>query len=882
MLQAKNEVKTGHLTRFLRMNMELLDELYAVDDASDDGTLDALIDAGAKVLQKSFDSFKRELIIKNELINLIREYEAADTWVLRLDADEVLFCSRSELEAVIEDAENSGFDSIAMRHLNLWRSEHMARLDDGFDSFNPVRLWHMTSEAKFPSREGLHITSDPIGIKKTKYLSKYPVVHYGFSSSKLILEKATSYWSLGQRGYALNRLLLDSNSHQEPLSSFESSLGSRYNSPKASAESQPEKGGLPLLFNKKLPGPEDSPVVTIVCLIFAGLDWLEFQYSELLALSREFRRGYVEILFIANDPTPEVESFLAANKVPHKIFRGSKSSEEWYINSVYRAYNYGVSQAKAPTVLLTNSDMAYSSGFLSNMLEHFDPTKLNTARLVESGRLPSGPLGIEKDFGSSPRNFRRQSFTRYAEKIKTNQIMPGGLFMPLMMDRSLFESLGGFPEGNIKSNQLERYLSGDAYEIAKLGDSLFSGDEAFFRLAESWGHEHRTIGNSVSYHFQEGELQSSRRNRARRKIPASGIAIVNDSVSGISGEPVFWGALNSWLLDEGLSAQIVESGRADSRFKDFFSPFRLWMLAHGRFRDRGVPRVAFQNATYQLPAPLARRRVLLLQDKPRSNRLVFLQKICELASSLVITNDLSMFEERSGKKMRFLHLPISDFWWQEFAGRESINLDALERVLFVGEMNETKGWPRILKLIEADPRISWKLVLKGNPSEIKRFRELAPSNVKVYSKLGQDQMRDLYRWTDVLISGSPHETQHLVSLEAISQNKPVLITPTGLLGSYGTGVHDFGLVTDNLSLAELYSLTGRSFAPRSFLEKSFANNERLKQLWLLEFEDQLEQSFLSTRTRFFSEFYGRVRSAILDIYRQLKKRIIAKLQRVIH
>lgn len=881
MLQAKDELRTGHLQRFLDTNIQLFDRLYAVDDASVDGTREVLVSAGAHVIPKTFESFKRELVIKNQLLSTIREFEEPGTWVVRLDADEVVFASRKELESLIVSASQNCYDSIALHHLNLWRTERHVRTDDGFESFNPVRIWRLGAEVNFPDKQGLHITSDPIGLKKTKYSSEFPVVHFGFASDESIIQKAVSYWSLGQKGYALNRLLLDSDATFHHLDSYADVLGERYLREQKPGVAEPLKGDLPLKFNMELADRQQQPRLTLICLIFSGIEWLEFQYGELLKLAKEFRRGYVEILFVANDPTPEVQVFLKDNGIPHKVFHGSKEPGEWYINSVYRAYNFGVSEAKGELVLLTNSDMAYAPGFLSNMLEMFDPKKLNTARLIESGRLPTGELGIEKDFGSRPKKFRRHSFNKYAKKIKASKTIPGGLFMPLLIKKRVFTALGGFPEGNVKADDLKNYLSGEPFSTAKKNEPLVPGDNAFFKLADQMGFQHQTIANSIAYHFQEGELQSSRGKSLIRSKTPSGLAVINDSIYGVSGEPVFWSKLGEWLSDEGFRIQFVESGRPTSPLAEIIAPFKLWLLARAAFSREGTPRLVFQNASYQLPAPTGISRVSFVQDRPESQRLKLLQKLCVQRSELAITNDISYFEHRSGKKLRWLPIPLSDFWWKRGEHKEHITIKDVERVLFVGQMNQTKGWTSILSTMRDSKDVSWRLILKDDKEDLSAFQEIAPASAKVFNGQNQQEMKRHYVWADLLLSASPHETQHLASLEAISQNTPVLTTPTGLLGLFGKGKHDFGLVSECITADILHQMKNQHFSPRAFLEQEILENDALRKLWLMELQDQMEQTFTSSHKDKRRHFVGRLRSAVLDVYRRLKRRLISRAQRLL-
>jgi hypothetical protein len=264
------------------------------------------------------------------------------------------------------------------------------------------------------------------------------------------------------------------------------------------------------LANTVSPDKERKPAVTLISLIYAGVDWLEFQYSELLQLKNEFGPGEVEILFIANDASESVINFLNSNLIPYKVAPGRKSPSEWYINSVYRAYNFGVKEAKGEYVLLTNSDMSYAPGFLYSIMQQRSPSKYLVGKLVESGRLKPANLAIKRNFGKVLEKFKREKFYKFADRIASDSITPGGLYMPCLVDRKVFLNNGGFPEGNIRSSSLQEYIETGRSEIATHGEQLIPGDLAFIKALESNKINHHTVGSAVAYHFQEGEKSESK------------------------------------------------------------------------------------------------------------------------------------------------------------------------------------------------------------------------------------------------------------------------------------------------------------------------------------------------------------------------------------
>lgn len=879
MLQVRNEVASGHLARFLERNLPILDALYAFDDASTDASPELLEAAGAIVLRSPVRFFTSELVAKNSLLTEIQRLEGEGTWILRLDADEVLYASRTELEEICVGLVEGGFDSAILPTANLWKSQTRERLDDNFANFRPVRIWRSSPQVRFPNQHGLHITSDPLGIRKTRVLDAYPVVHYGFASQELVLDKCVSYWNVGQRGYALNRLLIDDFAETRELETSYANLGSRWSDfEHRDVKIDPCSQVQTLLqFNQRVSTKSAAkPKVTLVSLIFQGIDWLEMQYAELLSLAREFPVGDVEIVFIANDATEEVLEYLASNSIPHFDFKGRRSPGEWYINSVYRAYNKGVEIAKGEYVLLVNSDMVYAKGFLKNLLARRAPNRFVCGRLVESGRLVSGTHGVEKDFGSSPKNFQRAQFERFAESLLDSSVLEGGLFMPLLAHRETFLSLGGFPQGNLKSADLSSYLEAGPFEIGERGDDIVPGDAAFFQKAQKHGITHETLSNALAYHFQEGELRARKRLFGVPRRPSSGAWVANDSLAGINGESVFWERLIEELESKGISVRKVETGRPTGPISELTNPFRLalklWLLR----LQVGRPRVLLRNASYTFPASVGIRNISLFQDNLGQSHMKLLQKLTISSSQLVITNDLQFFVQRKGKSSMWAPLPVSDFWLKTPL-QDAPGQSGSSTCMFVGSFSDTKGWPTLLEIVKSTPEVHWILVSKYQ-NDPHGLDATGLSNYEVHRQVSPAKLVELLCRANVLICASPLETQHLASLEALTRGVPVLTLPTGLLGQFGVGEHFFGRVVEKLEPQVVLESLSEDYSPeqlRKFVEElSRTSLDR----WTDEISHQLQLSFEKAGSLgYLARFAQRVKSAIKDEGRKRIRRIISRL-----
>lgn len=244
------------------------------------------------------------------------------------------------------------------------------------------------------------------------------------------------------------------------------------------------------------------PKVSIVCLIYKSTDWLQFVYDQIV---KHTNLTDNEFYFVANDACPEVLGYLKDHDIPHCIHNNTEEQKkEWYINNVYRAYNTGGKMAKGEYIVFINSDMAFTPGWLDKLMDKIDNNKVVCSRLVERGVMRSGLYGIEKYFGSFPRDYNEESFIAYSSVVAEDKLMPGGLYMPILIKTEHFNQIGMYPEGNIVRGS-------DMYNpiYAIPGQQCMTGDRVLVAKLKNIGVLHWTNFNSIVYHFQEGEKRSS-------------------------------------------------------------------------------------------------------------------------------------------------------------------------------------------------------------------------------------------------------------------------------------------------------------------------------------------------------------------------------------
>ena len=133
--------------------------------------------------------------------------------------------------------------------------------------------------------------------------------------------------------------------------------------------------------------PGRRPKYSIVCLIYKSVDWLKLVYQQVLQYTD---LTDTEFFFVANDANQGVIDYLRDNYIPFFSYRNTEEQRrEWYINNVYRAWNYSARAARGDFVVFINSDMCFTPRIGSTPKAAYDGSNLVASRLVESGKLRS-------------------------------------------------------------------------------------------------------------------------------------------------------------------------------------------------------------------------------------------------------------------------------------------------------------------------------------------------------------------------------------------------------------------------------------------------------------------------------------------------------------
>lgn len=872
-IQVRNEMESGHLNRFFTWNESLFDNIVAFDDKSSDGSAEFLKGKVDLLIEAKFCSFASELANKNRLIERARENFPETNWYLWLDADEVLFTSRDELEILIKEAESNHCDGISLPLTNLYKSEYFFRTDSSFDTLSNVRIWKNSPDLHFSAQVGLHRSSHPTSIKKIFYKKDLYVTHFGFANKDLIAKKFASYKLFGQQGLNLWRLINEQGMLLNSIQDRIELLGSRA---KQYFKEYPDTSIVPkestmfeyltILQKYKKAKIKNRPYVSIICPVSMSVHWIEFQYGELLALKKEISAEEVEIIFVANNAPSEVIDYLVQNNIPHVIAPDETNGGSGSINSVYCAYNYGASKAEGEYLLFVNCDMAYAPSFLHNMALAATPGKYVVPKLIEPRRQAQIGFSVQKNFGKSILTFRRSKFYKFASKVsERSQELGRGSCMPAIVFQKDFVRLGGFPMGDISSNSFESYVQGGPYLQASVSEPKIAGDYAFIARFKTSGGFHITDNSAIVYHFQEYEKPDS---KYRSLKTASGIAIANDQLIGINGELTLWNYLIEDLSNQGIRTKPVALG-VGTKLPYKVSRRDLWKKPRAR--------IIFRNATFLKPLRGPWRQVVLIQDKVQSpRRILRQQKIAVNSAATRVTNSQALLDfpkSKSIQKRHLLVLPVNPLW--EASPLNSNQIKTFQAV-FVGAFNETKGWSEVKKVIASYPDCNFLCISKYTDDEPNFELGIIPKNVKILRCLETKELISAVDSAKIFLVGSPFETQCLAAIEAATRNLAVCMKDTGLLSKLPEfikdriGIFDSDLVSNFGLLLHKLESEPESLSPRHALVSAGLANYQLRMEWMNMLLEELEDSFIfSVPTKFSSKIKSKIPNQVKSKIREV-------------
>lgn len=492
--QLRNELEKGNLENWFKCMLPICDCIYIFDQNSTDGSLKYYDKFDNIIVVKSpTNRFKEEVICKNELLQKIITEQPDTDWIFWMDGDtlldgRLLKNNGEEFKKLCNSLKNETVEGYTFGHKNLWRSDVYYRNDNNYDfldDFGVCALWRFRKDLYFQTALGLHTRTFPANINYIKPL-KYKLVHRGFATDYQILLKYEIYKERGQHKDDLDRLLDESNLILVKLDEY---LLPEWFEIKDNTKPTDKIKILDIYNKSKIKNVE------VISMVYKSVDYLYLIYNQLKSNNCKVDGWDVGIRLVLNDATEQIIDEIKKLDIPYTIYNDENPSD-YYLNRVYRCWNFAGQTSEYDNICFVNSDMIFSKNWLKNLLKHHNGTNIPCSRLVESGKMFSGKYGISLDFGKTSLTISFDKFNNFIETLAVDELHEGGLYMPCVFNKNRFIESGMYPEGNI-------YTTG----IGKFEDSFVdSGDNYFFnKLKEKYGMKHVTPFDSLVYHIQEGE-----------------------------------------------------------------------------------------------------------------------------------------------------------------------------------------------------------------------------------------------------------------------------------------------------------------------------------------------------------------------------------------
>jgi hypothetical protein len=834
--QVHNELRKGNLERFITYVLPNVDDLVIYDDVSTDGSYEYCKKYTTHTLRGTKNSFTNEWQIKQKLVE--KALTLNPDFILLIDADEVITDNDgTKLQQLASWVIEKDLDGALIHDINLWKSRSWKRVDSDFDSSLFPRFWRVRDgKLTYTNRQGgLHQSPAPDEIKNLKRQDIVSFLHFGFADEKSIVTKYITYASHGQKGENLARFI-----NEEGLLKTKKMDKNLY--PTGLWIDDEEPKAFPCLEWYQLIAKHKAeitrPTISIVCLIYQSTAWLEFVYNQVVKYSDLTDK---EFFFIANDATPEVKKYLHDNYIPHYILDNTEEhKKEWYINNVYRGYNFGAEKAKGDFIMFINSDMGFSPNWIEKAFSHYDGTNCVASQLVQNDKFATNEpnfIGVEKNLGYHISDYKENEFIALTEEITENKLLPGGSYMPLLIKKEDFVKVGGYPEGNIK-------VGSDPFnpEIALKGEALISGDVAFMKKLEKYAIKHMTALDSIAYHFQEGEKQDVEASLLTQK-PL--VLIANGSLKGKMNEKVLW----DFMLERlpriaGIDYKIVGSDEVTFSEKA------------KQYIDSNYPetQIIIQNASFIDLAHSNLYTIAFLQDDlRRMKRISPQQEETLLLSNGYVSNSTYTAASYPEYYFNVVNIGIDTELFRpgdKNKMREKYSIPKNKKVgIFVGELSEVKGWSEIAPIIKKHQEIHWIIVTKG-------FENFKATNVSFFKQVPQSILSELHQCSDFFIIGSKVETLCLAAMEACCCNIPVIMRKIGVFADFTDDeLSKCGIFGDNFE-ESITKLDKQSFTPRSvMLARGLDINNTIDMWWeiiartrLLKPSSKFSTSHLYTRS----------------------------------
>jgi len=288
--------------------------------------------------------------------------------------------------------------------------------------------------------------------------------------------------------------------------------------------------------------------------------------------------------------------------------------------------------------------------------------------------------------------------------------------------------------------------------------------------------------------------------------------LVNDCLTCIPGTKTFWHDLLEWI-----------PGLVD-KTNGFTSFVRLARRIEEEAQSR-MPDYIIRNATFFGRINLTCKQISLLQDYYEGNAQQV--DVCNHSAVTVFNSNYTFSKYRdliTTCRTEIIPLGVDFDLFKPTGERHPGVLP--NSILFVGAANNyPKGFDVIRNLIDTTD-YNFCLVMKDD------FRMSHP-RVKVFNKVGHDELVKIYNSCEMVICSSVVETLHLVSIEAGACGLPIITTNVGGLCGVPSSVWGLKVIDGNYVECIEQIRNNRSlFSPREFLLKLGFDKDTCKERWL--------------------------------------------------
>ena len=320
------------------------------------------------------------------------------------------------------------------------------------------------------------------------------------------------------------------------------------------------------------------------------------------------------------------------------------------------------------------------------------------------------------------------------------------------------------------------------------------------------------------------------------------VAVCNDFIRGVNNEEVLW----TYLCDKipnavGVDSRLLKTTNTNPQLDKLIKRHLDTLLPHP------TKIIIIQNATFMGTVDPNRHTVMYLQDDLRKmgranhpNGRQQTQNL-KLAQTRVCNSRITA---KSYPEYKFEIIPIgvnhelftpirNELFTPMFTPKQSKPVG-----IFVGALNEIKGWTEINRIIHQRQDIFFIVVSKYNDGTCK-----APNSV-TYNCIDQQLLVSLLNSADFFILGSPVETQCLAAMEACLCDVPVIMKPTGIFMDFDQSDRDLcGYFTNDLEgcIDKVLTAPQSRFQPRNVMLKHDLTIDGMIRKWV-ELLDHLNSS----------------------------------------